>query len=193
MDVNIHTPTEPAALVLTDGALSRLREAKASRDVVYVILVCPSPNEERRPLEVIIGFKLSGDNSNNSQTGPPAPASSQSISDTTFLSSLRQCGFSIRRIKLSGWHDMEHIRKLAVCVCLIFNTSMWDVDLAAAQRVNKHHHQPNGTAAAKQGVATNVIEWAKPMSTMPESRAVHGVRFFYEVSLRLWAPPLPPL
>ena len=79
-----------------------------------------------------------------------------------------------------------------MCVFLIFNTSMWDVDLAAAQRVNKHHHQPNGTAAAKQGVATNVIEWAKPMSTMPESRAVHGVRFFYEVSLRLWAPPLPP-
>ena len=119
MDVNIHTPTEPAALVLTDGALSRLREAKASRDVVYAILVCPFPSEERRPLEVImiIGFKLSGDNSNNSQTGPPPPASSQSISDTTFLSSLRQCGFSIRRIELSGWHDMEHIRKLAVCVC----------------------------------------------------------------------------
>jgi hypothetical protein len=49
----------------------------------------------------------------NSQTGPPPPASSRSISDTTFLSSRRQCGFSIRTIELSGRHD---IRKLAVCV-----------------------------------------------------------------------------
>ena len=117
INVNNHAATEPAALMLTDGALSRLRKAKASRDVVCAILVCPSPNEERQPLEVIIGFKLSGDNSNNSQTEPPPPASSKSISDTTFLSCLRQCGFSIRRIELSGWHDMEHIRKLAVCVC----------------------------------------------------------------------------
>lgn len=40
------------------GLESRLREVKASRDVVNAILVYPSPSEERRPLEVIKGLEL---------------------------------------------------------------------------------------------------------------------------------------
>ena len=183
MDVNIHAGAGPAALVLTDGSLPRLREVKASRDVVNAILVCPSPSGERRPLEAIKGFKLSGNNGINSQTG--SSASSRSISDATFLSNLRQCGSSIRRIEMSGWHDMEDIRKLAVCVP---NLQYLDVGrrlggaAAAAQRVHEHHHHQNVTANAKQGVATNMVEWAELMSVMPELTAMHGVRFFYEVS-----------
>jgi len=185
MDVNIHAAIGPAALVLTDGALPRLREVKASRDVINAILVCPSPSAERRPLEVIKGFKLSGNSGNNSQTGSAAAASSRSISDATFLSNLRQCGSGIRRIEMSGWHDMEDIRKLAVCVP---NLQYLDVGrrlggaAAAAQRVHEHHHHQNVTSTAKQGVATNMVEWAELMSTMPELTAMHGVRFFYEVS-----------
>ena len=186
MDVNIHAAAGPAALVLTDGALPRLREVKASRDVVNAILVCPSLTGERRPLEVIKGFKLSGNNSACQNGASSAVAvSSRAISDATFLSNLRQCESGIRRIELAGWHDMEDIRKLAVCVP---NLQYLDVGrrlggaAAAAQRVHEHQHHLNATSTAKQGVATNMVEWAELMSTMPELTAMHGVRFFYEVS-----------
>ena len=46
MDVNNHAAAEPTTLVLTDGALSYLREAKAARDVVHAILACPSLSGE---------------------------------------------------------------------------------------------------------------------------------------------------
>ena len=66
---------------------------------------------------------------------------------------------------------MEEIRNLAVCVP---NVQYLDVGrklggtAAAAQRVHERHHHPNATSTAKQGVATNMIEWAELMSTMPE-------------------------
>ena len=68
MDTNIHSRPAAAQLVLTDGALPRLREIKASREVINAILVCPS--KEKRPLEVIKGFKLSGYNNSACQGGP---------------------------------------------------------------------------------------------------------------------------
>jgi len=181
MDVNIHAAGPGAAhLVLADGALPRLRELKASRDVVNAILMCPCPSGEKRPLEVIKGFKLSGNNSPY-QNGPLA--SSRSISDATFLSNLRQCGSGIRRIELAGWHDMEDIRKLAACVP---NLQYLDVGRrlgGAAARAHEHHQHQNPLANGKtQGVATNMVEWAEVMSAMPELTAMHGVRFFYEVS-----------
>jgi len=87
---------------------------------------------------------------------------------------------------MSGWHDMEDIRKLAVYVP---NLQYLDVGrrlggaATAAQRVHDHHHvHQNVTATAKQDVATNMVEWPELMSTMPELTAIHGVRFFYEVS-----------
>ncbi|KIM35840.1 hypothetical protein M413DRAFT_32197 [Hebeloma cylindrosporum] len=169
MDVNVH-----AALVLTDGALPRLREIKASRDVVNAILVCPS--EEKRPLEVIKGFKLSGSNS-ACQNGPSG--SSRSIPDTTFLSNLRQCGSGIRRIELGGWHDMEDIRKLVGCVP---NLQYLDVGRRLGGAAAHQHQNATSTANKAQGVATNMVEWAEVMSAMPELTAMHGVRFFYEVS-----------
>jgi hypothetical protein len=77
---------------------------------------------------------------------------------------------------------MEDIRKVASCV-----PSLQYLDVGrrfggtAAQRVNEHHQNSNVYLKA-QGVATNMVEWAEVMSTMPELTAMHGVRFFYEIS-----------
>ena len=99
---------------------------------------------------MIKGLKLSGNNSVCQNGASSAVAvSSRSISDATFLSNLRQCGSGI---ELAGWHDMEDIRKLAVCVP---NLQYLDVRrklggaAAAAQRVHEHHHHPNATSTAK--------------------------------------------
>ena len=180
MDINIHSGPAAAQLVLTDGALPRLREIKASREVINAILACPS--KEKRPLEVIKGFKLSGYNNSACEGGPSSSASHQSISDATFLSNLGHYGSSIRKIELVGWHDMEDIRKLASCI-----PSLQYLDVgrrlggAAAQRVNEHYQSSNVNIKV-QGVATNMVEWVEVMSTMPELTAMYGIKFFYEVS-----------
>ena len=95
-----------APLKLAPGSLPRLRELRASRDVVVAVLTCPFSDPEVdegvgavRPLETIKGVRLGGP-----------------VRDRAFLDSLRAHGQTVRRLELAGWNDMEDVRRLVECV-----------------------------------------------------------------------------
>ncbi|KAF8806488.1 hypothetical protein BYT27DRAFT_7191043 [Phlegmacium glaucopus] len=182
MDISINlgggagaTPTSP--LQLSPGSLPHLREIKASREIINAILECPLPSSSSspscaRPLESVKGFKLSG-NGNSAQQ-----SSSRSISDSTFLSNLKQTAHTIRRIEMVGWHDMDDIKKLIACIP---NVQYLDVGkrLGGAAATQRHVSSPEKGVAAP---ATNMAEWAELLATLPDLTSMHGVKFFYEVS-----------
>ncbi|KAF8958861.1 hypothetical protein BDZ97DRAFT_1906380 [Flammula alnicola] len=170
MDVSIHAPTASGHLYLADGALPRLREIKASKDIINAILECPS--DARRPLESVKGFKLSGNGASASATQNTPP---RFVSDATFLSNLKQYANCIRRIELVGWHDMEDVKKLTSCVP---NVQHLDV----GRRMGAAAHRNAGAEKGVVGPATNIIEWTELLATLPELVTMHGVKFFYEVS-----------
>ncbi|KAF8156578.1 hypothetical protein B0H34DRAFT_467042 [Crassisporium funariophilum] len=168
MDMNINTNNAvfSTPLQLPVGALPRLREIKATREIINTILECPC--EPRRPLESVKGFKLSG-NHLHAQSGSNVANSddSHTLSDIRFLSNLQSS--TIRRVEMTGWHDMEDVKKLATCI-----PSVQHLDVG----------RKLGTAAHKSvaGPATNMVEWADLLGTLPELTTMYGVRFFYEVS-----------
>ena len=183
MDISINlgvgtgtTLTSP--LQLSPGSLPRLREVKASREIINAILECPLPDSPSssplaRPLESIKGFKLSGIGNGTQQS------SSRCIPDTIFLSNLKQIAHTIRRIEMVGWHDMEDVKKLIACIP---NVQHLDVGrrLGGASANMRHVSSPEkGVVAAP---ATNMVEWAELLATLPDLMSMHGVKFFYEVS-----------
>ena len=85
------------ATLLPDNTLPRLRELKSSREFANAILSCKS--DVPRPLETLKGIKLSGYEW-----------------DRTFFTSLARAGGKVSRVELSGWHEMEDLRKLLECV-----------------------------------------------------------------------------
>lgn len=170
LDIVIHhnAATGTGPLHLPPGSLPRLREIRAPRDVISAILQCPC--DTPRPLEAIKGFKLFSQGS----------GSRAAQFEANFLTNLKQASATIRKIELSGWHDMEEIRRLATCV-----PSVQHLD------IGKRLGGPNGcttTSTAHNGKstaapATNHMEWAETLGTLlPELVAFHGVKFFYEVS-----------
>ncbi|PPR05525.1 hypothetical protein CVT24_003268 [Panaeolus cyanescens] len=154
---------------LPPGSLPRLREIRAPRDVINAILQCPC--DTPRPLEVIKGFKLynQGNNSRAAQF------------EADFLANIKQASSTIRRVELSGWHDMEEVRRLATCV-----PGVQHLD------IGKRLGGPGGGAIVPSAIhtaknaaapATNHMEWAETLGTLlPDLVAFHGVKFFYEVS-----------
>lgn len=84
-------------LVLPPNSLPRLRELKSNKEVVNAIMGCEVDNP--RPLEVIKGVKLSG-----------------LEWDRKFLTNLTRTGGKVTRIELSGWNEMEDVRRLAECL-----------------------------------------------------------------------------
>ena len=182
MDISINfgagagtTLTSP--LQLSPGSLPRLREVKASREIINAILECPladsSSSPLARPLESVKGFKLSGNGNNTQQS------SSRSIPDTIFLSNLKQIAHTIRRIEMVGWHDMEDVKKLAACI-----PNVQHLDLG--RRLGGATANPRHISSPEKGVAaapvTNMVEWAELLATLPDLMSMHGVKFFYEVS-----------
>jgi hypothetical protein len=91
---NAHTR---AAIVLRPRSLPSLRELRSSKEIVNAVLECPC--DAPRPLETIIGVKLTG-----------------SSWDGTFLANLKRYGSSVKRIELAGWREMEDIKRLVDCV-----------------------------------------------------------------------------
>jgi len=149
-------------LVLDPGALPRLKEIKATKEVIQAILSCPV--DSPRPLEVVKGFKLSG---------------TRSSSDLTFLSTLRASGAQVKKVELIGWHDTEDVRRL---VAAIPNATHLNVGRRLGMATAPTSSRAS-LAAGDKGIApvTNMAEWAEILSTLPELTNFHGVRFFYEV------------
>ena len=178
ISINLGAGAGTSPLQLSPGSLPRLREVKASREIINAILECPLPDSFSssplaRPLESVKGFKLSGNGNNTQQS-----SSSRSIPDSIFLSNLRQIAHTIRRIEMVGWHDMEDVKKLAACIP---NVQHLDLGrrLGGATANPRHISNPEKGVAAP---ATNMVEWAELLATLPDLMSMHGVKFFYEVS-----------
>jgi hypothetical protein len=179
ISINLGAGAGTSPLQLSPGSLPRLREVKASREIINTILECPlldssSSSPLARPLESIKGFKFSGNGNNTQQS------SSRSISDTIFLSNLKQIAHSIRRIEMVGWHDMEDVKKLTACI-----PNVQHLDLGrrlGGATANPRHVSSNPEKGVAAAPATNMVEWAELLSTLPDLMSMHGVKFFYEVS-----------
>jgi len=89
----------------------------------------------------------------------------------SFFSNLKHLA-SLHRVELSGWHDMEDIRKLVQSIPNVQYLALGKRFCAASRRV------PGG---ASSGPSTNISEWIDLLSTLPDLSTLHGVKFFYEV------------
>jgi hypothetical protein len=190
---------------LVDGSLPALRELSASAEFVGTLLSCPcaasgststsSATFSSRPLEAIRGPVLTTSIAASAHT----PYASIKAS-TYFLTSLKAYGGSVKRIELSGWGDVDDIRRLAECS----SPSLSWLDVGKRLTGHNHFHSadstgPGGASAVVHDVSTrgefgrelkkkqsapmvNVVEWATLLSTFPSLTTFHGVRFFYEVS-----------
>ncbi|KAF7297866.1 hypothetical protein HMN09_01007400 [Mycena chlorophos] len=134
-------------LELPPNALPALKELHCNRDVATTILSCPS--DAPRPIETLKGMRLAG----------PGGAAA----DAGFLDSLRAFGSNVRRIELSGWSEMDDVKRLAEAAPRL----VW-LDM--------------GKRAQRGPPIANVTEWAPLLATMQELTTFHGVRFFYEVT-----------
>ena len=184
MDISINlgagagtTLTSP--LQLSPGSLPRLREVKASREIINAILECPLPDSSSssplaRPLDSVKGFKLSGNGYNTQQQ-----SSSRSIPDTIFLSNLKKIAHTIRRIEMVGWHDMEDVKKLTACIP---NVQHLDLGRRLGGTTGNSRHVSNPEKGVAAAPVTNMVEWAELLATLPDLMSIHGVKFFYEVS-----------
>ncbi|KAF7294041.1 hypothetical protein MKEN_01450500 [Mycena kentingensis (nom. inval.)] len=137
-------------LDLPPNALPHLRELHCNREVATTVLTCPS--DSPRPIETLRGMRLAG-------------SAAGTATDTRFLESLRAFGGGIKRIELSGWNEMDDVRRLADAIPGL----VW-LD------VGKRHGAQRGPPVA------NAAEWATLLAGMAELTTFHGVRFFYEVS-----------
>lgn len=186
MDLNIHGGATGGggALKLPQGSLPRLKEIHASKDIINAILEClPLEGQKPRPLEVLKGFKLSG-NFSISFAPQSIGAASRTVSDSIFLSNLKQfAGGAIKRVEMVGWHDMEDVRKL---VSVVPNIHHLDLGRRLGTSNTTVRCPPGGggnsSSSTTNGPATNMVEWAELLATLPELIIFHGVRFFYEVS-----------
>ena len=85
---------------------------------------------------------------------------------------------TIRRIEMVGWHDMEDVKKLTACIP---NVQHLDVGRRLGGATANLRH----VSSTEKGVAapaTNMVEWAELLATLPDLMSMHGVKFFYEVS-----------
>ncbi|KAJ7595711.1 hypothetical protein C8J56DRAFT_774826 [Mycena floridula] len=146
-------------LGLPIDTLPRLRELKASdRHFVSALLNCPLRDPDAlRPLETLKGVRLS--------SGP-------SGGDTLLFNSLRPYSSQLKRLELSGWVDMDGVKRLAECVPRL----TW-LDLG-----KKHLPGGNVHQATSKAPVSNLMEWATALSAFSALATFHGVRFFYEVS-----------
>ena len=175
LDIIIHNGHFSTPNCLPQGCLPRLREVKASKEIVNAILECTSPTP--RPLVAIKGFKLSGHPTGSNTVNIN---STRFIPDAVFLSNLKNKANNIRTIELSGWHDMEEIRKL---IPSIPNVQHLDLGKRLGATARRSGHTEKGGASSNPGPpASNIIEWIDLLSTLPELSTLRGVKFFYEVS-----------
>lgn len=148
------------SLNLSPGSLPRLRELHASKDIFTSIL--ETSFDDSQCLEVVKGFKLSGVHA----------MVSGKHADAALFHNLKHHSRTLKRVELAGWNDMDDIRKLASCLPNIMH-----LDVGKRLSANTHSR-----AAVQAGPVTNFEEWLEVLDTLPELRALHGVKFFYEIS-----------
>ena len=156
-------------LVLRSGSLPNLKELYATKEVLSSIL--ETPIEDTRPLEAVRGFKLSGVHATVDGKHADAP----------LLHSLRRYSQTLKCVELIGWNDMDDIRKLSGALPNITH-------LDVGKRLSSNAH---GRGAAQAGPVTNFEEWLEVLDILPELRALHGIKFFYEISSANLLPPAP--
>ena len=161
LDISLHIGSFSTPNSLPQGSLPNLREVKSSKEVINAILECPC--DRPRPLRTLKGFKLSGQTTTS-------PNSSRSVSDSVFLSNLKHQAI-LHKVELSGWHDMEDIRKLVPCIPKVQH-------LALGKRIGTMGRRVPGGSS---GPSANIIEWIDLLSTLPDLSTLHGVKFFYDV------------
>ncbi|KAJ2928194.1 hypothetical protein H1R20_g8911, partial [Candolleomyces eurysporus] len=149
-------------LDLHPDTLPRLREITAGKDVLNSILRCSLSGGEGdlRPIEAVKGFKLSGTH---------ATVDGKHV-DHELFHNLKKHSKTLHRVELGGWHDMDDVRKLASSL-----PGLAYLDLGKRLNVTTNR----GGAV---GPVTNFEEWLEVLLTLPELRALHGVKFFYEIS-----------
>ncbi|KAG6829116.1 hypothetical protein H0H87_012610 [Tephrocybe sp. NHM501043] len=146
------------AFALIPGSLPRLRELHSSKEIATAVLSCPC--ESPRPLETIKGVHLSGREP-----------------DFAFLAILKQRGAHVRRIELSGWNEMDDLRRLIECAPRL----SW-LDVGRKNGAPRERDISPKANAGTSMTATNTLEWATLLSDLPELTTFHGVHFFFEVS-----------
>ncbi|KAF8056571.1 hypothetical protein FPV67DRAFT_1566298 [Lyophyllum atratum] len=122
-----------ADLVLLPDSLPRLRELHAHKEIAPPSLNAQAPT---------LGFRLSGIHGGRDL-------------DLAFLANLKRSGKHVRRIELSGWNEMEDIRRLIECAP---GLTWFDVG------------RKGGAQLGKDKAAT---------ASCTELAAFHGVRFFF--------------
>ncbi|KAJ2917923.1 hypothetical protein MD484_g2482, partial [Candolleomyces efflorescens] len=149
---------------LRPDSLPRLRELTSTKVVINAILGCSLSNGEStlRPIETVKGFNLSG---------MLAIGDGKHV-DTELLHNLKKHSSTLHRVELGGWHDMDDIKKLASSL-----PGLTYLDLG--KRLNVNTNRDRGGVV---GPVTNFEEWLEVLLTLPELRALHGVKFFYEIS-----------
>ncbi|CAA7257438.1 unnamed protein product [Cyclocybe aegerita] len=176
--LNIDMGMHSNIIHLSDGSLPRLREVKASKDIINAILECPC--ETARPLESLKGFKLSGHSNNGC-----AVSSTRSVSDATFLGNLKRASSTIRSIELVGWHEMEDIRRLTACV-----SSIQHLDVGRRLGAVGARQTGANEKGTTNGPVANIIEWTELLAMLPELTTMHGVKFFYDVASAVVGAPI---
>jgi hypothetical protein len=171
LDITLHTGNFSSANCLRRGSLPNLWEIKSSKEVINAILECPC--DDPRPLRVLKGFRLSGQAINHTTA---SGGSTRSIPDAVFLSKLKQQA-TVHRVELSGWHDMEDIRKLVLSIPNVQYLSLGKRIGAMGRRVMEKNTGHGGCS----GPSANTTEWIDLLSTLPNLSTFHGVKFFYEI------------
>jgi hypothetical protein len=131
-------------------------------DVLNAILGCNLSSGEGalRPIESVKGFKLSGIH---------ATVDGKHV-DHELLLNVKKHSSTLHRVELGGWHDMDDVRKLASSL-----PSLTYLDFGKRLNVNTNRGRV-------VGLITNLEEWLEVLLTLPELRALHGVKPFYEIS-----------
>ncbi|KAG6860549.1 hypothetical protein C0995_009943 [Termitomyces sp. Mi166 len=150
-------------LVLPPNSLPRLRELHSNKEVATAILSCPC--DQPRPLETLKGFRLSGIH------GGRDP-------DLVFLASLKRRGTHVRRIELSGYTEMDDLRRLVECAP---GLTWLDVGRKGGAHATARERENIRTSTGVM-TATNTLEWATLLSDLPDLMTFHGVRLFFEAS-----------
>lgn len=164
---------------LPPNSLPRLREVEARQAVLNAILdssCIAEGGQFLRPLEVVKGFSLSG-------TQPNSPPANLRL-DQILMSHLARHSSTIKRVELAGWHDMDDVKSLAKSI-----PGVNYLDLG--KRLGVGSRDP-GRFSAPSAPVTNIEEWLDVLEGLTELKALHGIKFFYEVSA-LNAPSGPTL
>ncbi|KAG6852551.1 hypothetical protein C0991_010993 [Blastosporella zonata] len=150
-------PSSAPALELLPGSLPRLRELHSNKEVATAILSCSCA--EPRPLETIRGVRLDARDT-----------------DLAFLANLKLKGTHVKRLELSGWNEMDDLRRLVECAP---GLTWLDIGRKGGAPRERENSKVNASTAS---IVTNTLEWATLLSELPDLATFHGVHFFFEVS-----------